>query len=102
MRGWSSSALEDGVRFHFDLEDMGRLGLLVLARGRWNGIEVIPRTLIFGGSKTLFPQYHSNRSADVVDNLLQFFNANRIERACRRAYGRVFNDALRFQIVLHR
>ncbi len=42
MRGWTSRVREDGIRLQLDLEDMGRLGLLVLARGRWNGVEVIP------------------------------------------------------------
>lgn len=46
MRGWKTSIQEDGIRFHFDLEDMGRLGLLVLARGRWNGQQLIPRDFV--------------------------------------------------------
>ncbi|MGH9845866.1 MAG: serine hydrolase, partial [Blastocatellia bacterium] len=46
MRGWTSSAQDDGIRFQFDLEDMGRLGLLALARGRWNGVEVIPQWFV--------------------------------------------------------
>jgi len=46
MRGWKCSPSHDGVRFHFDLEDMGRLGLLVLARGEWNGVEVIPQWFV--------------------------------------------------------
>ncbi|MGH9847972.1 MAG: hypothetical protein ACREEM_55505, partial [Blastocatellia bacterium] len=46
MRGWTSSVLDDGIRFQFDLEDMGRLGLLVLARGRWKGVEVIPQWFV--------------------------------------------------------
>jgi hypothetical protein len=46
MRGWKTSAREDGIRFHFDLEDMGRLGLLVLARGKWRDKEVIPPSFI--------------------------------------------------------
>ena len=29
MQGWSTSTRKDGIRFHFDLEDMGRLGLLI-------------------------------------------------------------------------
>ena len=46
MQGWETSTREDGIRFHFDLEDMGRLGLLVLARGRWNENEIIPGQFI--------------------------------------------------------
>ena len=46
MRGWRTSARNDGIRFHFDLEDMGRLGLLVLARGTWRGKQVIPRSFV--------------------------------------------------------
>jgi hypothetical protein len=51
LRGWKIvftkdkqfAGPDDGVRFLFDLEDMGRLGLLVLARGNWNGKQLIPR-----------------------------------------------------------
>ncbi len=46
MRGWSTSARKDGIRFHFDLEDMGRLGLLVLTRGKWKGKEIIPQWFV--------------------------------------------------------
>ncbi len=46
MRGWKTSIREDGVRFHFDLEDMGRLGLLVLARGRWAGQQIVPQEFV--------------------------------------------------------
>ena len=46
MRGWKTSVREDGIRFHFDLEDMGRLGLLVLARGRWRDKEIVPRSFV--------------------------------------------------------
>jgi hypothetical protein len=42
MRGWQAVPKQDGVRLVLDLEDMGRLGLLVLNRGRWNGVELIP------------------------------------------------------------
>jgi CubicO group peptidase (beta-lactamase class C family) len=46
MRGWETSVREDGIRFHFDLEDMGRLGLLALARGRWQDKELIPEWFV--------------------------------------------------------
>jgi hypothetical protein len=49
MEGWStrivndsSSRTQDGVRFVLSLEHLGRLGLLVLARGTWNGVELVP------------------------------------------------------------
>lgn len=49
MAGWDtrivfdrSSQMDDGVRFVIGLEHMGRLGLLALARGRWNGAELAP------------------------------------------------------------
>ena len=49
LEGWStmikwdrSSLMYDGVRFVFSLENLGRLGLLALARGSWNGVELIP------------------------------------------------------------
>ncbi len=53
MEGWSAiikfdplSQMDDGVRFELSLEHMGRLGLLALARGAWNGIELIPRRFV--------------------------------------------------------
>lgn len=46
MQGWKTSLRSDGVRFHFDLEDMGRLGLLVLARGRWQDKQLIPASFV--------------------------------------------------------
>jgi PKD repeat protein/CubicO group peptidase (beta-lactamase class C family) len=46
LEGWSTTTRSDGIRFVFDLEDMGRLGLLILARGTWNGTEVIPQQFI--------------------------------------------------------
>jgi hypothetical protein len=42
MQGWSISTKSDGVRLHLDLEDMGRLGLLAVARGRWADETVVP------------------------------------------------------------
>ena len=54
LRGWKTGTFndprfggkEDGVRFYFDLEDMGRLGLLVLARGNWKGKQLIPEWFV--------------------------------------------------------
>lgn len=49
MEGWSTSIvfdpksqMEDGVRLHLSLEHLGRLGLLILARGAWNSAQLIP------------------------------------------------------------
>jgi hypothetical protein len=41
-RGWSSFPAADGIRFLFDLEDLGRAGLLFVAGGEWNGHRLIP------------------------------------------------------------
>jgi len=53
MEGWSTRIVKDssfgrhdGVRFVLSLEHMGRLGLLALARGTWNGVELIPKWFI--------------------------------------------------------
>jgi len=53
MEGWSSyahydkgSQMYDGAWIKLGLEHMGRLGLLVLARGTWNGVELIPRWFV--------------------------------------------------------
>jgi CubicO group peptidase (beta-lactamase class C family) len=54
MEGWSTrikkdagfSAPSDGVRFVLNLEHMGRLGLLALARGSWAGKQLIPRWFV--------------------------------------------------------
>ena len=41
-RGWSAVPAADGIRFLFDLEDLGRAGLLFIAGGEWNGHRLIP------------------------------------------------------------
>jgi CubicO group peptidase (beta-lactamase class C family) len=54
MKGWESDIVRDasfgdrfdGVRFILNLEHMGRLGLLALARGRWDGKQLIPRSFV--------------------------------------------------------
>lgn len=54
MKGWSTrikkdagfSGPSDGVRFVLNLEHMGRLGLLALARGSWAGKQLIPRWFV--------------------------------------------------------
>jgi len=49
MEGWSTrivfdsgSQMKDGIRFVISLEHMGRLGLFALARGTWDGVELVP------------------------------------------------------------
>lgn len=54
LTGWSTKITKDarfgnrpdGVRFVLSLEHMGRLGLLALARGTWNGVELVPRWFV--------------------------------------------------------
>ncbi|HUV62263.1 MAG TPA: DUF5060 domain-containing protein [Sedimentisphaerales bacterium] len=54
MEGWSTaikkdagfSGSSDGVRFVLSLENMGRLGLLALARGSWDGVELVPKWFV--------------------------------------------------------
>jgi hypothetical protein len=46
MQGWSARLSSDGIRLVLDLEDMGRLGLLLLARGSWNGQELVPQSFV--------------------------------------------------------
>lgn len=46
MSGWIAQPRADGVVLDLDLEDMGRLGLLVMARGRWDGKEIIPKWFV--------------------------------------------------------
>jgi len=46
MQGWNTQLNADGIRLILDLEDMGRLGLLMLARGKWDGVELIPQWFV--------------------------------------------------------
>lgn len=48
LAGWSTgfTRKDDAVRLHLNLDHMGRLGLLALARGRWNATQVVPRTFV--------------------------------------------------------
>jgi len=54
MEGWSTAIKKDGgfggradgVRFVISLEHMGRLGLLALARGTWDGVELVPKWFV--------------------------------------------------------
>lgn len=42
----SGSQMKDGIRFVISLEHMGRLGLLALARGTWDGVELVPKWFV--------------------------------------------------------
>jgi CubicO group peptidase (beta-lactamase class C family) len=54
MESWSTAIKKDGgfgnrsdgVRFVLSLEHMGRLGLLALARGTWDGVELVPKWFV--------------------------------------------------------
>jgi hypothetical protein len=54
MDGWSTAIKkdtgfgkrDDGVRFVISLEHMGRLGLLALARGTWDRVELVPEWFV--------------------------------------------------------
>jgi CubicO group peptidase (beta-lactamase class C family) len=48
MRGWRTSIkdYDDAIRLHLDLEDMGRLGLLVLTGGRWKTKQLVPEKFV--------------------------------------------------------
>ncbi len=53
MQGWSSyahhdpiSQMYDGAWIRASLEHMGRIGLLILARGTWAGVELMPRWFV--------------------------------------------------------
>lgn len=54
LTGWSTTVTKDarfahpndGVRLVISLEHMGRLGQLALARGSWNGVELVPRGFV--------------------------------------------------------
>ena len=46
MQGWSTETRADGIRFNFDMEDMGRLGLLLMARGNWENNSIVPQWFI--------------------------------------------------------
>lgn len=40
--GWETSSSDDGVRFDLNLDDLGRLGLLLLSDGVWRGERLLP------------------------------------------------------------
>ena len=53
MKGWETDIIfdrgfggHDGIRFVINLEHMGRLGLLALSRGRWEGKQLIPQSFV--------------------------------------------------------
>jgi CubicO group peptidase (beta-lactamase class C family) len=41
-QGWTVTARSDGIRLGMDLEDLGRIGLLLMNRGAWQSQQVIP------------------------------------------------------------
>ncbi len=45
-QGWSSSIATDGVHLHLDLEDMGRIGTLLIAGGAWLNGQVLPEWVV--------------------------------------------------------
>jgi hypothetical protein len=47
MQGWSTR-MEGSTNVHFivDLEDMGRFGLLMMARGRWKDMQLLPQKFV--------------------------------------------------------
>jgi CubicO group peptidase (beta-lactamase class C family) len=54
MKGWETAIVRDasfgnrhdGVRYVINMEHMGRLGLLALARGKWNGKQLVPVSFV--------------------------------------------------------
>ena len=44
--GWSASTNPDGVRLTLDLEDLGRVGLLLVTKGLWDGNRIIPESFV--------------------------------------------------------
>lgn len=46
MQGWSNENATDHARLVLDLEDMGRIGLLILARGAWEERQIVPMWFI--------------------------------------------------------
>lgn len=46
MQGWSNEDATDHARLVLDLEDMGRIGLLILARGAWEDRVIVPMWFI--------------------------------------------------------
>jgi CubicO group peptidase (beta-lactamase class C family) len=45
-QGWSTKAEEDGVRLVLDLEDLGRIGTLLIAHGKWNEKSIVPEGFV--------------------------------------------------------
>jgi hypothetical protein len=62
MQGWEIDPMSDGIHLKLDLEDMGRLGLLMIAGGDWNGNQLLP------------PWFVEEMSAKQTDNMLVNYN----------------------------
>jgi hypothetical protein len=45
-QGWSTSVGSDGIRLHMDLEDLGRVGLLLVTGGEWVDNRLIPEWFV--------------------------------------------------------
>ncbi|NNJ96112.1 MAG: serine hydrolase [Gammaproteobacteria bacterium] len=45
-QGWSSSVAADGINLHMDLEDMGRIGTLLIAGGVWVNNRILPEWVL--------------------------------------------------------
>lgn len=76
LRGWRTSVRQDGIRFHFDLEDLGRLGLLVLAGGNWDGRQLISPEFVEAletkQTRGALANYHGPDDGDVGLDPAQF------------------------------
>jgi len=45
-QGWSSSVAADGINLQMDLEDMGRIGTLLIAGGVWVNSRILPEWVV--------------------------------------------------------
>ena len=71
MRGWTASKRSDGIRYTFDMEDLGRFGLLMLSRGQWNGKRLIDQSYIEAMETKqtygIHPKYSPKRSFTIKE-----------------------------------
>ena len=44
--GWSTFPALDGIGFNMDLEDLGRIGLLLVLGGEWEGSHLLPFSFV--------------------------------------------------------
>jgi hypothetical protein len=45
-QGWSTYVAPDGIRLIVDLEDLGRMGLLLVAGGQWDGTRLVAQSFV--------------------------------------------------------